>query len=65
MILKFIFDRVVAFLGLCFLWPVILGTAILVKVKMGSVPFSVSAAISRCGAVRMGRSRFSVPCRWR
>lgn len=38
MILKFLFDRVVAFLGLCFLWPVILVTAILVKVKMPGGP---------------------------
>lgn len=38
MILKWIFDRVVAFLGLCFLWPVILVTAILVKVKMPGGP---------------------------
>lgn len=38
MILKFVFDRLVAFLGLCFLWPVILVTAILVKVKMPGGP---------------------------
>ena len=38
MILKWIFDRVVAFLGLCFLWPVILVTAILVKIKMPGGP---------------------------
>lgn len=38
MILKFIFDRIVAFIGLCFLWPVILVTAILVKVKMPGGP---------------------------
>ena len=38
MILKFLFDRVVAFIGLCFLWPVILVTAILVKIKMPGGP---------------------------
>lgn len=38
MILKFIFDRVVALIGLIFLWPVILVTAILVKVKMPGGP---------------------------
>ena len=38
MILKFIFDRVVALIGLMFLWPVILVTAILVKVKMPGGP---------------------------
>lgn len=29
MILKWIFDRVVAFVGLCFLWPVLLIVAIM------------------------------------
>ena len=38
MILKWIFDRVVAFVGLLFLWPVILVTAILVKIKMSGGP---------------------------
>ena len=38
MILKWIFDRVVAFIGLCFLWPVILVTAILVKIRMPGGP---------------------------
>ena len=41
MILKFVFDRVVALIGLLFLWPVLLIVAILVKIKMpgGSVLF--------------------------
>ena len=34
MILKFLFDRIVAFIGLLFLWPVLLVVAILIKVKM-------------------------------
>lgn len=38
MILKFIFDRLVALVGLMFLWPIILVTAILVKVKMPGGP---------------------------
>ena len=38
MILKWLFDRVVAFVGLLFLWPVILITAILVKIKMPGGP---------------------------
>ena len=38
MFLKFIFDRVVAFIGLLFLWPVILITAILIKIKMPGGP---------------------------
>ena len=38
MILKWIFDRVVAFIGLCFLWPVLLVVAIMIKVKMPGGP---------------------------
>ena len=38
MLLKFIFDRVVALIGLFFLWPIILLTAILVKIKMPGGP---------------------------
>ena len=36
MILKWLFDRVVSFVGLLFLWPVLVVVAILVKVKMPS-----------------------------
>lgn len=41
MFLKFIFDRLVALIGLLFLWPVLLVVGIMVKVKMpgGSVLF--------------------------
>lgn len=50
MILKFFFDRIVAFLGLCFLWPVILVTAILVKVKMpGGPAFFVQNRVGKGG----------------
>ena len=38
MILKWIFDRVVSFMGLLFLWPVLLVVAILVKIKMPGGP---------------------------
>ena len=38
MILKWIFDRVVALVGLLFLWPVLLVVAIMVKVKMPGGP---------------------------
>lgn len=38
MIIKYIFDRVVSFIGLLFLWPVLLIVAILVKVKMPGGP---------------------------
>lgn len=50
MILKFLFDRIVAFVGLCFLWPVILVTAILVKVKMpGGSAFFVQKRVGKGG----------------
>ncbi len=38
MILKYIFDRTMAFIGLVILWPVLLVVAILIKVKMPGGP---------------------------
>lgn len=38
MILKFIFDRIVSFIGLFFLWPVLIIVAILIKMKMPGGP---------------------------
>ena len=38
MILKFVFDRIVALVGLLFLWPVLLVVAVLIKVKMPGGP---------------------------
>lgn len=38
MILKYIFDRLVSFIGLLFLWPVLLIVAIMVKLKMPGGP---------------------------
>jgi lipopolysaccharide/colanic/teichoic acid biosynthesis glycosyltransferase len=38
MILKWLFDRVAAFVGLAVLWPVLLIVAILIKVKMPGGP---------------------------
>lgn len=50
MFLKFIFDRVVAFIGLLFLWPIILVTAILIKVKMpGGPAFFVQKRVGKDG----------------
>ena len=50
MLLKFLFDRVVAFFGLLCLWPVILVTAILVKVKMSGGPvFFVQKRVGKDG----------------
>lgn len=50
MILKFLFDRIVAFFGLLFLWPVMLVTAILIKVKMPGGPvFFVQKRVGKDG----------------
>ena len=50
MVLKFLFDRIVAFFGLLFLWPVILITAILVKIKMpGGPAFFVQKRVGKDG----------------
>lgn len=50
MILKWLFDRFVAFFGLLFLWPVILITAILVKIKMpGGPAFFVQKRVGKDG----------------
>ncbi len=50
MILKWIFDRVVAFIGLLFLWPVLLIVAILVKIKMpGGPAFFVQKRVGKDG----------------
>lgn len=38
MILKWIFDRLVAFIGLAFLWPLLLIVAIMIKIKMPGGP---------------------------
>ena len=50
MILKWIFDRVVAFVGLLLLWPVLLVVAILVKIKMpGGPAFFVQNRVGKDG----------------
>jgi lipopolysaccharide/colanic/teichoic acid biosynthesis glycosyltransferase len=50
MILKWIFDRLVAFIGLLFLWPVLLITAILVKIKMpGGPAFFIQKRVGKDG----------------
>jgi len=50
MVLKWIFDRVVSFIGLLFLWPVLLVVAILVKVKMpGGPAFFVQKRVGKDG----------------
>lgn len=50
MVLKYFFDRIVAFIGLIFLWPVLLIVAVLVKVKMPGGPvFFVQKRVGKGG----------------
>ena len=50
MVLKWLFDRVVALVGLLFLWPVLLIVAIMVKVKMpGGPAFFVQKRVGKDG----------------
>ena len=50
MVLKFLFDRIVAFLGLAVLWPVLVIVAIMVKVKMpGGPAFFVQKRVGKGG----------------
>ena len=50
MILKFLFDRIVSFLGLLILWPVLIVVAILVKIKMpGGPAFFVQKRVGKDG----------------
>lgn len=50
MILKFLFDRIVALIGLFFLWPVLVVVAILVKIKMpGGPAFFVQKRVGKDG----------------
>ena len=50
MVLKFLFDRIVSFIGLLFLWPVLMIVAILVKIKMpGGPAFFVQKRVGKDG----------------
>lgn len=50
MILKYIFDRLVSFIGLLFLWPILLIVAVMVKVKMpGGPAFFVQKRVGKGG----------------
>lgn len=50
MVLKFLFDRMVSFIGLLILWPVLVIVAILVKIKMpGGPAFFVQKRVGRGG----------------
>ena len=48
--MKFLFDRIMAFIGLLFLWPVLLIVAILIKIKMpGGPAFFTQKRVGRNG----------------
>ena len=50
MFIKWVFDRLVALIGLMFLWPVLLIVAIMVKVKMpGGPAFFVQKRVGKGG----------------
>lgn len=49
MVLKFIFDRIVSFCALLFLWPVLLVVAILIKFKMPGPAFFVQKRVGKDG----------------
>ena len=52
MVLKWIFDRLVSFIGLLFLWPVLLIVAILIKKKMpGGPAFFVQKRVGKGGVL--------------
>ena len=52
MLLKWLFDRIVAFLGLAVLWPVLVIVAILIKVKMpGGPAFFVQKRVGKDGTL--------------
>ena len=48
-ILKYIFDRIVAFFGLLFLWPVLLIVAIMIKCQMPGPVFFVQQRVGKDG----------------
>lgn len=51
MIIKWLFDRIVSFFGLLFLWPVLLIVAILIKVKMPGPVLFVQKRVGKGGKV--------------
>ena len=59
MILKRLFDITASFFGMLFLWPVLLVTAILIKIKMpGGPAFFVQKRVGKGGkmfVIRSGR----------
>ena len=51
MVLKWIFDRIMALIGLLFLWPVLLVVAILIKIKMPGPVLFVQQRVGKGGTL--------------
>lgn len=51
MVLKWLFDRIVSFIGLLFLWPIFLIVAILIKIKMPGPVFFVQNRVGKYGKI--------------
>ena len=51
MILKYIFDRLVALVGILFLWPVLVIVAILIKIKMPGPVLFVQKRVGKDGKI--------------
>lgn len=49
MFLKWLFDRIVAFVGLCFLWPMLLVVTLLIKIKMQGPVLFVQQRVGKDG----------------
>ena len=51
MALKWFFDRITAFIGLAFLWPVLLLVAVLIKIQMPGPVFFIQKRVGRNGTL--------------
>ena len=66
MLIKYLFDRIVSFLGLLFLWPVLVIVAIVVKIKMpGGPAFFVQNRVGKGGKLfKCHKFRTMIPVKY-